>query len=112
MIHQLKCWTVFFDAQITGDKPFEVRKADRDYRVGDFIALNEVDARTFDETGRCCLLLITYVLGAADFEGAEDKNGIKPGFVVLGTRPCRIDYPPGQAYEVPVYEGYDGRKDR
>lgn len=42
MIHQLKCDSKFFEDVASGKKTFEVRKNDRDFFVGDFLALNEL----------------------------------------------------------------------
>jgi uncharacterized protein DUF3850 len=41
MIHELKCWPEFFDALWNGRKTFEVRRNDRNYRVGDTLSLHE-----------------------------------------------------------------------
>jgi hypothetical protein len=40
-IHYLKAWPQFFEAVARGLKPFEVRKNDRDFRVGDRVVLYE-----------------------------------------------------------------------
>ena len=42
MIHQLKTEHNFFEDVISGKKTFEVRKNDRDFMVGDFLALKEL----------------------------------------------------------------------
>ena len=41
MIHSVKIQPHYFNDVLTGRKTFEVRKNDRNYRVGDYIALNE-----------------------------------------------------------------------
>lgn len=89
MIHSVKCLDKHFTAVISGDKKFEVRWNDRDYRVGDFIALNEVveeeicdDSVDYVATGRSALFYISYIL--------EDKEYCKPGFVVMSLIPCSI----------------------
>ena len=88
MIHQLKTETEYFNDVISGKKPFEVRKNDRNFMVGDFLGLNELTDHKVDskenhaETGRCCLVEITYVL--------TDPRFVKEGYVVLGIRPCAI----------------------
>lgn len=41
MIHQLKIDSEYFDDVASGKKTFEVRKNDRNFLVGDFLALNE-----------------------------------------------------------------------
>lgn len=42
MIHQLKCEAKYFEELCFGTKTFEVRKNDRDFHVGDYLALNEL----------------------------------------------------------------------
>lgn len=44
MIHAVKIEPRFYRMVINGLKPYEVRFNDRDYRVGDYLALNEWDA--------------------------------------------------------------------
>lgn len=41
MIHQLKCEAKYFEEICSGQKTFEVRKNDRNFHVGDYLALNE-----------------------------------------------------------------------
>ncbi len=41
MNHQLKTWPEFFEAVLTGAKPYELRKADRPFKVGDMLHLQE-----------------------------------------------------------------------
>ena len=72
MIHELKTMQPYFDDVSRGKKMFEVRKADRGYSVGDFVALNEYieNYECYDEienlsgeyTGRCILLKIVCIL--------------------------------------------------
>jgi hypothetical protein len=40
-VHELKCWPDYFRAIVEGRKPFEIRKNDRDFRVGDELHLLE-----------------------------------------------------------------------
>lgn len=89
MIHSVKCLDKYFTAVISGDKKFEVRLNDRDYRVGDYIALNEVfeeeicdDSVDYVATGRSALFYISYIL--------EDKEYCKPGYVAMSLVPCTI----------------------
>ena len=41
MVHAVKIEPEYFMVYASGRKPFEVRKNDRPYKVGDFLALNE-----------------------------------------------------------------------
>lgn len=108
MIHQLKIETKNFDDVVEGIKPFEVRENDRDFRVGDYLALNEIAEKTCStdigkETGRCCLVHVTYVL--------TDARYVKDGYAILGIRPCAIIsrdqtarlYDNDELYKVPAY---------
>ena len=76
MTHELKVWPVFFEAMIKGDKRFEVRKNDRNFRVGDLLALSEWDPETKDYTGRSIVRRIRYILPGGQF-------GIDPEYCVM-----------------------------
>jgi len=80
MIHALKTAPVFFEASVAGLKGFEVRKNDRPYNTGDYVALNEWNGEGY--TGRCTLHKIVYIL--------SDPEYCKEGYVVLGLEPCAI----------------------
>jgi len=75
--HNLKTWPIYFGAVLAGTKTFEVRKADRDFMVGDRIVLNEWDPETGSYTGAQALREVTYILKGGQF-------GIEPGYVVMG----------------------------
>lgn len=102
--HVLKTWPPYFAAVANGSKPFEVRKADRNFAVGDTLELAEfvpcpdcqgAGARRWDPQVRafmaCCVsphgqytgarlrVAVTYILEGGCF-------GIADGFVVLGIR--------------------------
>ena len=79
MIHELKIKPAYFNAVQSGDKNFEVRKKDRFYEVGDYLALNEYD---IGYTGRTALVKVKYIL--------DDKNFCKSGFVIMGIERCDI----------------------
>ncbi|GEM_PF-2624532 len=81
MIHELKVWPEFFEDLVSGAKPFEVRKNDRPYAVGDYLALNEYMVG-LGYTGRCVLKKVTYKM--------EDERFCLPGYVILGVIPCGI----------------------
>ena len=51
MIHALKTEPVHFEASAAGIKGFEVRKNDRPYSPGDYVALNEWNGEGY--TGKC-----------------------------------------------------------
>lgn len=78
--HDLKIWPIYFDAVAFGDKRFEVRKDDRDFRVGDELRLREWDPQTESYTGRECLAVIDYLLTGGAL-------GIETGYVVMSITP-------------------------
>lgn len=82
-VHELKVWPQYFDALISGNKTFEVRKDDRRFRAGDAIELREWDPVTRDYTGRSTFRIVGYVLSAADEIGAQ---ALQPGYVVLSLK--------------------------
>ena len=61
MVHQLKIEKEFFEDIIDGNKTFELRVNDRDFRVGDILGLNVIDENG-KETGWCTLAEVTYIL--------------------------------------------------
>lgn len=91
--HELKTWPSFYAAVDRGDKQFEVRRADRDYRVGDVLVLREFDPdpqlkysdpENHGYTGRELSARVTYVLPI----GNLIRN---PPLVALG---IRLEEPP------------------
>ena len=72
--HELKVWPQFFGAVANLKKPFEIRKNDRDFKVGDMLRLREWSPETEEYTGEYVVAEITYM---TDWEQ-------KPGYVVLG----------------------------
>ena len=76
MEHELKILPQYFEKVWDGNKTFELRKDDRNYKVGDNLRLLEFDKGTY--TGRECNRTISYIL--KDVE----KYGLKEGFVILG----------------------------
>lgn len=76
MVHELKCSSQYFDDVRLGIKPFEVRKDDRPYSVGDDLHLFEYDSRCY--SGRDFFCHVTYVL--------RDTFYCRDGFVILGIK--------------------------
>lgn len=70
-IHELKIQSEFYDAVVQGYKNFEIRKNDRDFRVGDHVVLREFEQGKY--TYRKYGAYISYI---TDYEQ-------KPGFVVF-----------------------------
>lgn len=72
--HDLKIWPQYFDAVASGDKTFEWRKDDRDYRVGDTLRLREWLPDRERYTGREITKRVSYILRG---------NGFPEGYAVL-----------------------------
>lgn len=104
MIHQLKIDSKYFEDVASGKKTFEARNNDRDFRVGDFLALNELTPHECNrkgehkETGRCCIVYVNYIL--------DDPSVCKEGYVVLGIEACSINVI-GVGYESEIYDSID-----
>ena len=80
MIHALKIYPEYFEAVRIGEKRFELRDNDRDFRVGDYLALNEWDNKQY--TGRTELVKVIYMLDPSEVMAC-------PGyFVVMSIERC------------------------
>ena len=78
--HELKTLPEYFAAVADGSKPFEVRRNDRNFAVGDGLLLREYNPETTEQyTGRKIWLTVSYVLLGGQF-------GIEPGYAVLGLK--------------------------
>lgn len=82
MIHELKIRPDFFKSVLSGVKPFEIRRNDRNFKVGDLVALNEFSDQS-GYTGESALFEITYVMTNTEY--------VKEGFAVLGIKRCYIE---------------------
>ena len=78
--HELKTWPQYFEAVRSGAKKFDIRKADRDFRVGDYLDLSEWDPISEKHTGRVIVARIQYILAGPGF-------GLKEGFVCMSIEP-------------------------
>lgn len=83
-VHQIRIAATYFEDVASGIKPFELRKNDRHYKVGDILEMMEFkDGRN---TGRMIKALVTYLL--------EDYTGLEEGYCIMGTKimsVCGID---------------------
>ena len=52
MIHELKTLPEYFKEVVSGNKPFEVRKNDRPFKVGDYLMLREYEPKEALYTGK------------------------------------------------------------
>lgn len=76
LTHFLKIYPEFFNDVKIGRKTFEVRKFDRNYKLGDVLVLKEYDG--FCYSGRYVAVRVVYLLNNPSF--------CKEGYVVLGIR--------------------------
>lgn len=81
-VHDLKAWPEQWEATCSGAKPFEFRKNDRDYRVGDVLLLSKYDP----ETGLYFEDREPLVRWVAHIEHGDDGHafGIPDGYCVMG----------------------------
>lgn len=82
--HSVKIIPAYFDAVKNGLKTFEIRKLDRDYKIGDTLILSEWQPETLSVgsyTGRRVNVTILYILTHDLF-----PDGIKDGYGILGIR--------------------------
>lgn len=63
MKHHLKTWPEFYQAVKSGDKTFEERANDRDYKVEDTLVLEEFDPISQGYTGDVLEKRVPYLLG-------------------------------------------------
>jgi len=75
--HELKAWPQYFDALLTGEKTFEVRKNDRNFQVGDTLRIRDWNPNNGAYSGRELEFQVSYLLHWGAF-------GIEAGNVVLG----------------------------
>ena len=75
MTHELKILPEYYSAVKEQRKTFEVRKKDRDFKVGDSVILREYDIYTDRYTGRRWYGDITYIL--------DNELYCKKGFVIM-----------------------------
>ena len=83
--HDLKVWPEQFRALDEGDKNFEVRYNDRDFKVGDFLNLLEwcpILGEICEDAGYTGGMLgrrVTHILEGGSF-------GVEPGYVIMSLK--------------------------
>lgn len=76
--HELKILPRWFEDVLTGKKNFEIRRNDRDFKVGDYLLLKEYEPAIAKFSGREILKRIQYI-----YEG-DGTYGLSEEFCVLG----------------------------
>ena len=77
--HHLKTLPEYFELVIIGIKTFELRKNDRNFKIGDELILHEYDKDGCGYTGRIGSFIINYIL--------ENYDAIAPGYVIIAIKP-------------------------
>lgn len=75
-VHNLKTHPEYFHEVFMGHKTFEVRKNDRDFKVGDILILEEWNPETSSYTGKSLARRVDYILNGGDF-------GISEGYIIM-----------------------------
>lgn len=78
MIHELKTINPFFQKLAEGKKTFELRKNDRDFKIGDVLFLKEYDDINNEYKSGFIKRLITDITYHENF-----PEGIKEGYCIL-----------------------------
>ncbi len=76
--HELKIWPEYFKELMNGKKYFEIRRHDRDFKVGDMLKLREWEESMKSYTSKESTAMITYILTSENFEG------LASGYSALG----------------------------
>lgn len=80
--HLLKIYPMYFKEILWNKKTFEIRKNDRDYKVGDILVLQEFDAASQEYTGNKLEVEVTYLLQNTDY--------LQEGYVCMGIKRLNI----------------------
>ena len=82
-IHKLKLNACYYDDSASGIKTFEIRKNDRNFKVGDVLELREWVWSALEEkctyTGEVHWKIITYILDYTEY--------LQDGYVCIGVSP-------------------------
>lgn len=78
MVHELKTLPIFFEEVVYGRKRFEIRKNDRNFKVGDELILKEYDPEK-GYTGRKYPCIVLYIL--------DEQPYVPEGYVCMSIAP-------------------------
>lgn len=79
MTHELKILKEYFNEVFNENKTFEIRKNDRDYKVGDILILKEWDSKNKVFTGQKVIRVVAHIM-------KENYGGLKKGYVILSIK--------------------------
>ena len=80
--HELKTWPDSFEAMWVGDKKYDFRKNDRNYKIGDVLLLKEYVPEKEEYTGREMIARVTYMTVGGKHNLPEDMCIM--GIIVIG----------------------------
>lgn len=81
-LHTVRSWAHFFDAIKAGKKTHDLRKDDRNYKVGDVLRLERYDNIDGLYTGESLLVDVTYITNR-DAPCAFSSSVVQPGYAIL-----------------------------
>lgn len=77
-VHELKIDQATYEVKLKGSKQFELRPADRDFRIDDSLLLRVVTSDG-QHTGDWLLDRVVYILSG-------EGQGLQPGYTAMGTK--------------------------
>lgn len=67
MKHKLKTWPEHFDAVVSGQKTFEIRKNDRNFKEGDILILEKYDPEEKEYLFEAIFVKVKHILHGGQF---------------------------------------------
>ena len=85
--HNLKIWPQYFQPVLNGRMRCQLRRADRDFKVGDYLLLQEWIPTACLEgaayTGREVEVRVDHIMETADLNALMDRMSIMPTYVIM-----------------------------
>ena len=104
-VHCLKCWPEFYELMMLGVKPFEYRKNDRCFEVGDDLVEQEWCPRRRGFTGRVSMWRVNLIV--------REAPGLPEGYCIMAVSPTAIQEKVPSEYHSPQpHIGYLGASGR
>lgn len=86
---ELKSWPKFFQPIIDGIRTHELRRNDRDFKVGDQLNLREYDPKKNEYTGRECLAKVMSIT-SSDEPCAVSEEALNSSFCILSIKTISV----------------------
>lgn len=93
--HEIKAWPKYFFQMVMEHKKFELRKNDRNYKVGDILYIREWNPDNQQYTGNALHAVIKYVLTGTDAFGLPWGEGgyiLREDFCILSFEVMHKEY--------------------